>query len=173
MNFVKKKHEEMKFGIIFTHGHHFTVMSPGESLGTSSRHQDTIRPDPDQPRPRGITEEETSPEEHMMHLAGITTPWARPGLCRTLIIVIKICQNKDGHECFVKACCLTMPGDQHRTDDMWCPHDADQWPCFRAGGLRRLQQQQRDGRPGEEEELRRHEDGQCHKQQLSQQSGEL
>ena len=34
------------------------------------------------------------------------------------------------------------------------------------------EQQQRDGRPGEEEELRRHEDGQRHQQQLSQ-SGDL
>ena len=70
-----------------------------------------------------------------------------------------------------------MPNDQHRTQGLTCddPHDADHWPCFRAGGLRRVlsQQQQRDGRPGEEEELRRHEDGQCYKQQLSQQSGDL
>ena len=34
------------------------------------------------------------------------------------------------------------------------------------------EQQQRDGRPGKEEELRRHEDGQRHQQQLSQ-SGDI
>ena len=59
-------------------------MSPGDTLDTS-HHQA-----PDHDHPQGQTSEETSPEEHMMHLAGITTHHAvGSGLVRTIIMVME------------------------------------------------------------------------------------
>ena len=61
-------------------------MSPGDTLDTSHRAPDN----PDHDHPLGQTSEETSPEEHMMHLAGITTHHAvRSGPVRTIIMVME------------------------------------------------------------------------------------